>query len=579
MGKGSRVKSSKSRELALVILFLAVLVCALNAPLIYVSNWRLRFLAGLAALTVLLYSIYRRWITAKGRTQYPEQLPLAEGTAKELQARINTAGRHEAFKQRARLFARGILYPEQLRQRVVEEYEPDRRTIRQKVTVDFQLSRLYMPPNQDEKLLVPLLVPKKGDLHDDLEVFDSTGRLVSTYSYREYLLVAATAIRFLLASELELAGKQYSFSPGSFELDVEEGALKLITRRKSEKPVEEEQEEFANRMRNLTGIDGKGTLFFDLVKKLSTHYCIIAVMDTPIDGRFSVSYCRTIIPTQIPIRLQGRQSIARVKNALRMVLGARPVFVQVEIENAWTCNSYHLHVKGPEGLYLAHQKIETYDKSYFSQGVLKGEDSFRPNPYFRFRRRLGQRYAHFYTRFFPTPRQENGRIPDVTFTFYETPPGSDFQATIAAVSSFLLIWLVGITVAYSGTKLEIGSDAPVLLLAFPGAAASWIGFDGPARLLAGSLSARFSLIATAFLSIAASALYMLDKVSAYPGVLQKHMPWNISLMGIQTYWWSLLSLGAFANAAFIFYKWLVRSIAYGHLTSRPPDGAGKRVAS
>ncbi len=118
--------------------------------------------------------------------------------------------------------------------------------------------------------------------------------------------------------------------------------------------------------------------------------------------------------------------------------------------------------------------------------------------------------------------------------------------------------------------LDVGSDAPVLLLAFPGAAASWIGFDAPARLLAGSLSARISLISTALASVAASALFMLNRVNAGDIFFERRIIDGYAVLGIHNYCWAVLALAALGNAIFITYRWFVRSIAYGRLASRRP---------
>ncbi len=332
---------------ALVLLVSTILLAVVNLPLPWPWVWHVA--AGAVALSILFSSVRRRWSSAYYRPKRPPKKGLARNTVGRLLDAVTDAVEPDEVR-RAKLLAYMITYPEQMRQRVVEEYEPGRRTLRQKVTIDLVIDEDYLPQKPDSKIFVPLLVPRKGDLHDDLEVRDASGGFLATLSHHEYLVMIASTIRlFLKVAErddkdrsglerqavayiAERRGRNDGSSGSALKDDTLYGSLKAV------------------------GTPEANTVA-GLVRRLSDSYAIIAVVDAPLDGRLTLSYSRTIIPTQTRPQ-EGNSPWAMIKKGLRLALGARPVFVELEIENAWTCNSYHMQVRGPEGLYLAHQRLD-----------------------------------------------------------------------------------------------------------------------------------------------------------------------------------------------------------------------------
>jgi len=153
------------------------------------------------------------------------------------------------------------------------------------------------------------------------------------------------------------------------------------------------------------------------------------------------------------------------------------------------------------------------------------------------------------------------------------------RAAVSAVASFLLILLIGIVISRNP---DPGTDAPAILLSLPAIAAAWLGFDNPnRRLLEGTLTARFSLISTAILSIAASGLFMThkaltpkdnDPINAirYNWL---HFGDNVSVLGVTDISWGVLTMLALINAAYVSYRYIIRTWHYAHLSTRSEKGS------
>ena len=231
--------------------------------------------------------------------------------------------------------------------------------------------------------------------------------------------------------------------------------------------------------------------------------------------------------------------------------------------------SYHVRVDAPEGLYLARQRFVASDE-YVGKTNPPLMAKNAPTPvHYRFRRRLGQPYAHFYGRFFPVP-VSGQRRPKVQLDFFEVPPGSDFRAAIASSACLGLVWIVGFVMSRTQNP---GTDAPAFLLVFPGVAASWLGFDAPAhRLFEGTLAARLSLALTTLISVTASGLFIMNRSGL--SIFYETMPLRGSVLGVSKWFWALLTVMAFFNSLYLMNRWLCHSWRFKHLSERPDPDSG-----
>jgi hypothetical protein len=562
----------------------------------------------IAALCLYLRAYYTEDIKPPGPRSIEEITPVPEGEAYELQ---KVAGKIHMNALQAKILALAILEPGELRQRVVEKYRTAQRTLEQEVMIEAKIPMRLLLPNLDSAgtaarddaaeveqqsvrtaaeggLLFPIMVIPKGAFNDNLEVFGPGDEQVSVLTYREYLQIIARMLRLLLClaygtsttDDVPKFPQEPAAAADSSPLHLEHRALCEIIKRAQGalevkrtlgiSPVAPKAAEVAGRLEKLSIPDANRRIYLKmaaaLVRRLSLHYALVAAIDLPQDRRLLVRYRRTLIP-ELDLRSAGiavdprelRKLYPRFKAWLRVLFGSRPVNVTVSLDNAWTCRSYHVRVEAPDGLYLGGQKLIA-SQDYLSK---KAEDA--PTPvHYRFRRRLGQPYAHFYGRFFPIPLPGERR-PKIQLHFYEVPPGSDFRAAIASGAAFALIWLVGFVLS---RDINLGTDAPALLLVFPGIAASWLGFDTIThRLFDGTLAARLSLALTTFVSLAASGAFILSK-SDLPQ-FSSSMPADISVLGVYRWPWAILLAVACTNTLVMGCRWICDSWKFKYLAERP----------
>jgi hypothetical protein len=556
--------------------------------------WALKIIIVFAIIFILRKCIQRHYATEfkSPPSRSIGDIPVVpEAEAYDLQ---RLAGGMRLNAKQARIFSLAVLEPAELRQRISEHYIPDLRTLTQDVTMEIKIpdrlssiGRSGTSESDDAtgSTLLPIMILPKGEIND-LDVFADDGDRIPVLSYREYLQLAAGILRLFLREAFGLDPAQSlaeapHLSTRSAEFDVlhlEHRALCQIMKRVQANvktnhrisPVSSEAAEIANLIENLQ-VSPERKVYLQLagalIRKLSMHYALVAVVPARNYGRFVIRFYRTLIPELelAPDENESEKALKKIferfKGWLRILLGTRPVSVTVVLDNAWTCQSYHVIVEGPEGLYLARQRFLA-SSEYLSE---KAKNAPTPAHY-RFRRRLGQRYAHFYGRFFPTPEDGQQR-PRIQLDFLEAPPGSGFRAAIASCACLALVWVVGLVMSHT---IRPGSDAPAFLLVFPGIAASWLGLDAPSRLFEGTLTARLSLGLTIFISVAASGLFICD--SSGLSFFRYHTPTGISILGISDWSWAVLTIAAALNSEYMIYRWVRNSWVFKRLAERPdPD--------
>jgi len=491
----------------------------------------------------------------------------------------------------AEIFALALTNPAVLRQRISERYEPERRTLWQRVTAEIQIpAELIAPPagagdgssmapgaeqvkhdifRRKEKFTglgripFPVIIPSKGELNDEILVLGSDGERIPCFSYSEYLLIIASVLRMLLLKAYKL-----DHLPGDGD-EAERQALRCIMQRGI--PADSDIKAAVDQLSNLPITPNGDTAVIqdlqalkvavELVRKLSGRYAIVASIECTPEGRMVLEYQRKMVPTlDLGMNKKGER-FRWLQDCGSILLGARPVDLTLPLENATTCQSFHLYVDCPEGLYLREQQVSGLDE-YLNRD---NRQMRTIPPYYRLRRRLGQPYAHFYARFFPEPK-ENETLPEFRVSFHEVPPGSLFRAAVVSISTALLVWLVGWVLA---RVRHPETDVPAVLLAFPAVAAAWLGFDEKRRrLLEGTLVSRCSLMLSAATALGASALFMLNR--AHLPVLHDRIPFplDVSFLGLNQASWGILAGVSLANSLGVGYLCLLRTWQFGRLASR-----------
>jgi hypothetical protein len=456
----------------------------------------------------------------------------------------------------AKIFAGAITMPRQFRRRVVEEYTPDRRTLTKTCTIDIEIPGRLMVGNGSKLVHVPVLINKKGELLDDFHIFHSNNDETQWLSYRQYLSLAAKVLHvLLLGAEGRKITEALSPAADRAELLALRGILKRVDGR-APAPVDPSGVEAIGRLQVANPVVLKMAAVF--VQELTRGYPIVAsVANVDNEPRHRFKYQLTQTPD---IKFTSARSRRRwsLRGYVRLVFGARPVTLTMDIAHAATAESYHLHVHAPNDLYLAGQEAVG-----LTAILTRTADGAPTPPHCRFRRRLGQPHAHFYCRFMPEFHESER--PTLVFKFFEVPPGTILRAFITATAAFAILWLIGFI---NSRYLESDTDAPAFLLAFPALAATWLGFDAPSRkLLEGTMSARVCLIFTAALSLAGSALFLLHESVpedfAWPRLAGGH-----SFLGVTDTWWTVVVGVAFVNALHIGYQCLVRTWEYSYLLAK-----------
>jgi len=584
--------------MAFVVLLALPLMILLNIPhvtdrggLAMYVTWTARL--SLATLVILFLCRYvRTRVIEPLRASHVSRTieSLDRDLAYELQ---REAGYDPVSRRQATLFMMAVRTPAKVRQRISEKYVPGQRTLSNRVSVEIQIPRIFLAAGEEhdpagslhESFPFPMVVSPKSLMYDNLEVFDSDGARLSTLSYREYLSMVAAVLRYLLAGAYggEMPKDRDLYAAVTV---VEADALERVIMRRQDhrlsdaevQKLDERTERVIEKMLNLRGVSATHRRHLevaaDLVRTLAKRYAIVAPLAISANGRTLVVYKRSVVPGFADHQAANGRA-RKSKEYLGHLLGARPVEVHVALENAGICHSYHIEVQGPEGLYLASQAIvpdpPTGPEGQGS-GIRQYSGQYEFKPHYRFRSRSGQSYSHFYGRHFPFVSDPKS-VPRLEFSFYEVPPGSDFQASVAAASAAFLIGLIGFVLSHSSPgsdgRLTLASDAPVLLLAFPGVAASWLGVDkAGARLFDSSLSARVSLIVTVIVSVTASALYIINSSNVEPTVFGGRLEAGISLLGVSRAWWAGLTALAVVNTLCMGYRWLRGSWRYAYLAQR-----------
>ena len=543
------------------------------------SGWSVALRIGALSSAIAFFYHYHK---KKNRTAFRYshdhnqllQLPTRSIRVLQKSAAAITFSRDEAL-----LFSLAVTAPQAIRQRVVESYEPLQRALKQHVSIELQLPREFLPISctagdveDDSRIYVPVLLPSKGKLQDNFSIVGIDGNPLHVLSYRESLRAAAAVLRLLLTSLLEGVDANFDAAVKKAEL----AALSHIAARRTsdgEAPELKLDVDWADGIPIVGGRERYRQSIIDFVDMLSYNYAIVAEVAFDSSGRGFVKYEQTLVPDLELSRT------ARLKTSL----GTRPIVLSLGILNASTCQSYHLRVDGGEGLYLGDQKLldaaATLSRNAGGGGI---------PPHYRFRRRLGQAYGHFYARAFPEPAElinpdnvaeKTRERPHVRFEFFETPPGSLIRAALSASACLFLVSIAGII---NSRNSGVGTDSPTFLLVFPAVVAAWLGFEHPGRrLLEGTHAARLSLAVTVVTSIIASGVYTAHQAlnadaCLGPGSLNcarwYKLPDGWSIFYISDVSWVILFLVAAANVAVILFLYIKRTAYYTYLISRVDDG-------
>jgi hypothetical protein len=487
------------------------------------STWALTVTLGVVAIALSVAYIGLT-LFGQGRRELEEQQPFETATAAPDVDAAFAAIVHSAYSQfeqtwrqnpgpdnqavqHAYVFSQVIANPQAWISRITEWVEPY--TATQKVTTNFTL---VLPNGLAGRLVVPLLPMPRGTIVDGLKLSDSTGRL-SSLTRVEGAAYACAVVRFLFSRTYKGALEDYD---SSIALDV----MRILLDQKqyrpdpsAEKPNEVRdadlrsvRERFVGLLRHVKRRDRINAenlvdvILYVISGMMDSDFVCVEV-DLPSDESFVPRTVRLtaekIVPKRQSLAARGRP-ITRVifesGATLRRLLGIPTTIYQHELGLATLASSYHAHITGPEGTYLARQNISIRPGSRATSTPSTGTVVMQA--------RTGQRESHLYV------RDAGQTYSEAMFAnrFYERPPGSVAAPLLSAFAALVVTALCAVKAVLLPDTTEPHVDLIAILLAFPTVIALWVGVSDGARP---SLISYGSKGVTVVGSIVAAFLYTL----------------------------------------------------------------------
>lgn len=526
----------------------------------------------LALLVPVLVTLGARHVARKGNVALVEiedgsryddhQLPSVEEDVNNIVRNLQNSMEVESRLTAAQAVSISLSLQDQkeLFYRINERYELGHESARQDVNIEGRLPVDVIEldeegggtSNDDGSILVAIVNFAKGELIDSFTVSGAGGEMLPVLPSGDYWYLIARQLRETLLAAQGLFPEETLAGPF---LSAEEAALQVIVH---PSPTDQQLRAAIVRLVELEALSVQDSALLRdaiaLVRFYALHQALVVSVQCK-EGRFYIKYRRELRPRK-------SRSESRF-HWLTTALGARPVILDVDIQNAYMCASYHVEVAAPEGLYLGKQRLlPTERQSDFVH---------------RFRLPAGQPHAHFYARNAQPPIRdvEATAADDYTaidrsqepsthlrFEYFETPPGSIFRALIAAIAAWSLIVAIGIVVSRRSGQLN--TDAAAFILVFPAVAAAWIGVDKPTgHLLEGTLASRVSLICTTFFSLVAAGLYVANREFSKEANDQVALWWSIDSyfmpLWVTNVWWAVLAVVALVNVIVTSYGASIRT--------------------
>ena len=239
-----------------------------------------------------------------------------------------------------------VANPAHYRIRVAETVDFVERGLRQQVSVEFSVPASAL----DAKYLyLPVLMPIKGELLDNFRLYDASGTSVANLSYEETTRLAAVGLTYLLSASESANGDEAGQARAAA---VDQLVLLGPVARRGRIDISETQREIdecINTLRTKVSASTRERLRAYL-RLLSVTYPIVIVIPprATTAGRLLMTYELTRIPRAEPSGWEGR---------FRLALGLRPHQLKIPVNLAFTAQSYHLRINGPDDKYVMRQYL------------------------------------------------------------------------------------------------------------------------------------------------------------------------------------------------------------------------------
>lgn len=442
----------------------------------------------------------------------------------------------------AGLLVKCLVQPRRLVSRITESVESASRSLSVTTTTTFQLPGAYA----NESVVVPVGRARRGELLDSVRVTDNNDHRLSTLDQASAISLIAASFRILLKRHSEELRDKYVAT-------TEELVLKALASNEADNGELHRRvsRSLAALVTPSTSVDAWERLAIlrfclDLLRDVYPLLVRINTAETASLGQveFRISLHRRFIPDLL---LGAANPLRRGLESVRYMAGVTPSAIAVDLSEAARARSYHLQIRGPEGTYLARQRLI----SIKAASVDLAESMSR----YSMRMRRGQRYGHLYMR---GVEFVEGANPHYVAYFYERPPGSIAAPTVSAFASVILIGVAGFLALGFGTSE--GSDVIAVLLSVPAIAGAWAGADRDTRIAGPRLGVRLLPVLTILVAMSATILYVLR-----PSSVAAATPF---LARPNAKWWVVdfvLAVSVFVTG---FASWLLASRLYSHFAVR-----------
>lgn len=452
----------------------------------------------------------------------------------------------------ALIFFGAIVEPRRFFERITETVELLVRTL----IVRTSLTLVLPIEVSSQDFALPLILQRRGQLLDGLQIFDSNGVRISSIGRDEAVALQMAILRLLITGRRSDAESNYfeKIERHLLELIIADapnqdakvdGVLRLIKRA----PQALDDPEDAIRKRQARKIIRRLRFRYPLMVMAQCRHPQHLSRHGACRQRFTIQ--QRSFSALVESETGGRFSwIYRTRDRIRRLMGIRPASIALPLHNATRCGSYHVQIAGPVGTYVARQNIvDTEGKQPESSG------------YISMRRRLGQRSSHLYLRSAPLEFESCYFKCD----YFERMPGSVGPAAISALAASVLI-VIAALIRLGFSTDHSNTDIVAAVLSFPAVAGGWIGLRSESNIFGGVLSARFSILITFVISLTASVYFVTGPHSA-----KARMPfWQLSAVRGGPFW-TILAAISVINVSACIGAWLLRANVEAHFVKQDPE--------
>ncbi len=451
-------------------------------------------------------------------------------------------------------FAHLLLYPESTRRRIKESMDLREQLVTK--TASAEITRelhsatsgdLEATLAKDEgRLFVPIMRPLKKRLITGLSVHDRSGASIATLSHEESMIFLTKLLKRLFVDTFNLSAdhRDWSKDQGALFVAIMEVALRVppddiadsvsrsLERDRSTAVVADLLAET-----KLVIVDDRAhERIRALIRLLALNYVIIGEHEPA--ERFFVQYSYRV-PKKPFHRQRDLGFRASIKGLTRGLLRSDASYLQIPVNKAKRCDSYHLVITAPNGTHFGRAVLK--DEQGESVTKASGRGFNGGSGYFRISER-GYQEAHFYSR--QLWKSPSAAYLDVRIQ--ETPPGRLGRAALAAAITLPLLYLVARSAQGKTTSAELNLDhAAILAAGLPTAIAILafvLGTTAPDSRVLAILAVPSALMTAAVILVGATRLM------SPPGITDEYRDAaHFDFFGVYAHDWIILCVAATLN--------------------------------